>query len=550
MPTDLPLTVLVPQVLRHTPLWVWGLLAALVALGLSQRRERVLGRGRVLALPIAMGGWSLWSAAQSIAAAPAGAAAALGALPLALPGWTAGLLLVMAALHGRAAPAGLRHDAASGRFHVPGSLAPLALILFTFCLRYLSGVALALHPAWRGSAALALGLPLLFGALSGLWAARAAAVLGSARNGPARRAMAPTLAALGLALGSVAVWASTQSAAVASAGQPPSPTSAGTAAAAWPPAVGRRELPALAGTGPVTLWYPTAAAERRLDIGPFRIEAAPDAEPLPGRRPLIVLSHGSGGSALPEHDLARALVAAGFVVAAVEHAGDHWRDMRDAGPVSWSRRPRELSALIDRLAGDVEWSPRVDTQRVGVYGMSAGGLSALSIAGARWSLARIAAHCAQHGQADARFCLWQAEANDDTRRERLDWLAARRQPGADDGRSADARDPRVKAVVAAVPVAAPVEPDSLASLPVDVGLVVADADEILIPRWHALGLLPACARCTVLATLPGGAHDSVLSPWPASVAQAVGLSRSGSTYDRAGLPAVHRTIAAFFADRL
>jgi len=39
------------QVLIHTPLWVWALPAALLALGLSQRRDRRVHRAQVLALP-------------------------------------------------------------------------------------------------------------------------------------------------------------------------------------------------------------------------------------------------------------------------------------------------------------------------------------------------------------------------------------------------------------------------------------------------------------------------------------------------------------------
>ena len=47
-----------PQMLgtfvRHTPVWVWGLLAALLALGASQLRERTASLARVSALPLGM----------------------------------------------------------------------------------------------------------------------------------------------------------------------------------------------------------------------------------------------------------------------------------------------------------------------------------------------------------------------------------------------------------------------------------------------------------------------------------------------------------------
>ena len=44
----------VVPVLRQTPVWVWGLLAAFLALGLSQLRERTASLARVSLMPLAM----------------------------------------------------------------------------------------------------------------------------------------------------------------------------------------------------------------------------------------------------------------------------------------------------------------------------------------------------------------------------------------------------------------------------------------------------------------------------------------------------------------
>ena len=49
------------DILMHTPPWVWGLLAGLVALGLLQTRRRQVGLARAALLPAAMLAWSLWS---------------------------------------------------------------------------------------------------------------------------------------------------------------------------------------------------------------------------------------------------------------------------------------------------------------------------------------------------------------------------------------------------------------------------------------------------------------------------------------------------------
>lgn len=42
------------RILQHTPVWVWILLAALVALGLTQTRARRMTRRRATLLPVAM----------------------------------------------------------------------------------------------------------------------------------------------------------------------------------------------------------------------------------------------------------------------------------------------------------------------------------------------------------------------------------------------------------------------------------------------------------------------------------------------------------------
>ena len=41
-------------ILQHTPVWVWGLLAVLVTLGLSQTRSRELSLTRVTVLPLVL----------------------------------------------------------------------------------------------------------------------------------------------------------------------------------------------------------------------------------------------------------------------------------------------------------------------------------------------------------------------------------------------------------------------------------------------------------------------------------------------------------------
>lgn len=332
------------------------------------------------------------------------------------------------------------------------------------------------------------------------------------------------------------------------------------AAAAAQAAPGLAQLPAPAGGGPVTLAYPTQAAPSTLQRGPFTVQAAVDAPPARGNGRLVVLSHGSGGSVWPQWDLAQALVAAGFTVAMPLHAGDNFQSTRDAGPVSWARRPQEVSQAIDAVAAASapggRFAPlQLDLQRVGAYGMSAGGITVLALAGARWSPALLARHCEAHIAEDFPACVGLSTeltggVLDDTK-----VAAARRVIRfklGDDTAWRRWDEPRIAAVVAAVPVAAPIDMASLAQPRVPLALVRAGQDAWLAPRWHGDAVLAACGtRCTLLADLPQAGHGSILSPMVPDLSGPVArLLRDPPGFDRGMLPGVYARIADFFGKNL
>ncbi|MCO5106501.1 MAG: hypothetical protein M9907_05430 [Burkholderiaceae bacterium] len=172
MPSNLPLDVVIVEVVRHTPVWAWGILAAIVVLGALQMRDHATSRLRLLAMPLGMGGYSLWAAA-----------AAFGVQAPVLLAWTAGLSIALAsnARAGRPGPARADGD---GGFALPGSPLPLLLMLAVFVLRYAVAVSLVLHPQWRVEAGFALPASVAGGFLSGLFAARARRILGTPIAGP------------------------------------------------------------------------------------------------------------------------------------------------------------------------------------------------------------------------------------------------------------------------------------------------------------------------------------------------------------------------------
>jgi predicted dienelactone hydrolase len=291
-------------------------------------------------------------------------------------------------------------------------------------------------------------------------------------------------------------------------------------------ATGLAELPGLQGDGPVTVFYPTAAPERAVDRGVFSFMLAPDAPPQAGNGRLVVVSHGSGGAPWVHVDLARALVAAGFVVAMPEHRGDHRRDTADVGPQSWKRRPAEVSRAIDALLQDARFAPLLRADRVGVFGGSAGGHTALTLAGGRWSPAGLLRHCEAHIEEDFSSC---AGYTVRLRGNALDGLkkaiALRviRQRFADDTPQAH-EDPRIAAAVAAVPYAADFDMRSLVRPRIPLGLVTAGRDINQVPRFHSGAVLAVCAVCERVAEFPEASHGVMLSPAPPDEVQS-GIQR-------------------------
>lgn len=157
------------QVVRHTPLWVWALLAALLWLGASQLRARVVSRARLLVLPGVLVALGLVSSATSFTPASA-----------ALTAWLLAFAVGLGLASRITPPQGARWDAAGSRLQLPGSALPLLLIVAVFLLRYVGGVSLALHPQWREALSVALPLAAVYGAIAGALAGRTLALLRAA----------------------------------------------------------------------------------------------------------------------------------------------------------------------------------------------------------------------------------------------------------------------------------------------------------------------------------------------------------------------------------
>ena len=327
------------------------------------------------------------------------------------------------------------------------------------------------------------------------------------------------------------------------------------AAFATQAAVGLTEVAGVQGDNAITVYYPTAAEAQTFRRGPFSLQLAQNAAPQRGNGRLVVVSHGSGGNPWVHADLARALVEEGFVVAMPAHRGDNYQDPGRPGPESWERRPHEVSRAIDAVAADARFAPLLTLDKVGMYGMSAGGHTALSLAGGRWSPASMARYCEAHLLEDFQSCVGLSTRltggfMDGFKTTLALWIIRAR--FASDTQWRTHTDARIAAVVAAVPYAADFDMTSFKSPRVPLGLVTAQADKWLIPKFHSERVLGACASCLRLAEVPQpGGHGAMLSPLPPGLSGLLGeLLNDPPGFDRATLPAIDRKIAAFFREHL
>ena len=155
----------VVPVLRQTPLWVWGLLAAFLALGVSQLRDRSASLARVSLMPVAMTVFSVSGTYSAFGATPH--------LALAISAWLIAAVLAFA-LVARGRADDVQYDPAQRLYRLPGSVAPLLLIVGIFLVKYVVGVDLTMAPQLVRDTPYVLSVAALYGAFTGVFVGRAA----------------------------------------------------------------------------------------------------------------------------------------------------------------------------------------------------------------------------------------------------------------------------------------------------------------------------------------------------------------------------------------
>ena len=274
-----------------------------------------------------------------------------------------------------------------------------------------------------------------------------------------------------------------------------------------------------------TVWYPTSMPASSLDRDSWVLEAVADAPPIPGRRRLVVISHGMTGSSLAHHDLAEQLARRGAVVAAPLHPGDNWRDGSLAMSAAiLAARPRQLSRAIDGVLADRASAALVDPARIAAIGYSMGGYTALVAAGGRPDARRFAEYC--RAQADDALLCGAGAPRD-----------AASIPAAADG--------RIRALVLMAPALGFLfDRAGLKDVTIPVQLFRAGRDEVVRHPWNEERIAGALAKPPDYALIEGAGHYVFLAPCPPRLAWDICADAPG--IDRRAIHAqLNREIAEF-----
>ena len=151
------------QIITHTPVWVWALLALLVGFGYQQTKSRTVGLPRFSIIPVILTALSIY-----------GTLSAFGSSPAVILTWLAAAIMLATTVMLTPVPTGTRFDNQTRLLHVVGSWVPMALMMGIFANKYVVGVALSLHPELAQNTTFTLAFSALYGAFSGVFIGRAA----------------------------------------------------------------------------------------------------------------------------------------------------------------------------------------------------------------------------------------------------------------------------------------------------------------------------------------------------------------------------------------
>jgi len=273
----------------------------------------------------------------------------------------------------------------------------------------------------------------------------------------------------------------------------------------------------------VGIWYPSDSPAGPQPLGPYRQNVAVDGAVSGNRMALIIVLHGVQGSFPNHHHTALALADAGFVVAAVTQSDD----------IRLVERPRNVSRVLDYMLAEWPHHDRLDPARIGIFGFSVGGFTALVTIGGTPEFSRIPDYCAEHPD---RVCAMLKERNVDTSVPASAWV----------------HDARVKAAVVAAPTLAfTFTPQTLAPIRVPVLLWRAGNDEITPHPRAAEAVYNALPTRPDYVVVPSASHFVFVTCSAEMARRAPTICQDAPDFDRQAFhQRFNAALVAFFKAKL
>lgn len=249
------------------------------------------------------------------------------------------------------------------------------------------------------------------------------------------------------------------------------------------------------GSPPISaaIWYPTSSSPSFALLGLAGERVAKDGAVLGDHLPVVVISHGTGGTPFGHADTAVALASNGFVVVAPMHSGDNFRNDSDVGKPNWlPNRERDIARALDMVTTTWKDRSHVDQQHIGFFGFSAGATTGLVAVGGQPDLQKIWSQCSSRPEFVCKLLSAEAYRNPPPQT----WIS----------------DGRIRAAVLAAPgLGFTFASDGLAKVRVPVQLWGGTDDET-VPWATNTGLVAKLLPQAEVHLVGGASHHSFLTP--------------------------------------
>jgi len=135
------------------------------------------------------------------------------------------------------------------------------------------------------------------------------------------------------------------------------------------------------------IWYPTLdtlskTTPKKNQKTLFKtIETIPNATITNEKFPLLIVSHGTGGSRFSLTWLIEKMVKEGYIVVSLDHYGNSTFNKIPREFVKWWERAIDVQFVLTQVLKDSEIGSKIDTSRIGGVGFSLGGYTNIALAG-------------------------------------------------------------------------------------------------------------------------------------------------------------------------